>query len=141
MRYLALDLGDRRTGVAVGDDATGLVTPTTVLEVPRGPARDDAVAGVVAEHRPDAIVVGLPLNMDGTEGDRAAISRAFGDALAARLGIRVHFQDERLTSEAANQRLAGSGRTHKQKKAVRDAIAAAEILADFLGAGDVTPGA
>ena len=134
MRYFAIDLGDRRTGVAVGDDATGLVTPAAVLEAPRGPALLDAVAAVIGEHRPDAIVIGLPLNMDGTEGDRAKISRVFGDALAGRTGLPVHYQDERLTSDAADRRLARSGRTHKQKKAVRDAIAAAEILGDFLAA-------
>ena len=132
-RYLAIDLGDRRTGVAVGDDGTCLVTPLSVLEVPRGPALDEAIARVVDEHAPDAIVVGLPLHMDGTEGDRAKISRAFGEGLAARTGVPVHYQDERLTSDAAETRLAQSGRTHKQKKAVRDAIAAAVILADFLG--------
>ena len=133
MRYLALDLGDRRTGIAVGDDATRLVTPTSVLETPRGPALDDAVAAVITEHQPDALVIGLPLNMDGTEGDRAKISRVFGTALGARTGLPIHYQDERLTSDAADQRLARSGRTHKQKKAVRDALAAAVILSDFLG--------
>ena len=132
MRYLAIDLGDRRTGVAVGDDATRLVTPMAVLEAPRGPALDTAIDAAILEHRPDALVIGLPINMDGTEGNRAKITRAFGSALADRTDLPIHYQDERLTSEAANQRLARSGRTHKQKKAVRDAIAAAEILTDFL---------
>ena len=132
MRYLAIDLGDKRTGLAAGDDVTGVVTPLVVLEVPRGDALVEAVSRAAAEHRPDALVLGLPLNMDGTEGDRARLTRVFGTALATRSGLPLHYQDERLTSDAASERLARSGRTHRQKKAIRDALAAAEILRDFL---------
>jgi putative Holliday junction resolvase len=109
-----------------------VVSPLAVLEIPRGDDLVEAIAEHVAEHGPDVLVVGLPLNMDGTEGDRAKICRAFGEQIAARCGLPVHYQDERLTSDAANHALARSGRTHKQKKAVRDALAAVEILRDFL---------
>lgn len=78
------------------------------------------------------LVMGLPLNMDGTEGKRAKIVRSFGDRLALRTGRTVHMQDERLTSAEANWQMAGSGMTHKQKKEKRDALAAAAILRDFL---------
>ena len=115
-RYLAVDLGDKRTGIATGDDATTLVSPLTVLEIPRGDALADA----------------LPLHMDGTEGDRVRVARAFGAALATRIDVAIHYQDERLTSHAADRQMAQSGRTHKQKKAIRDALAAAEILRDYL---------
>jgi putative Holliday junction resolvase len=134
MRYVAVDLGDRRTGLAVGDSTTGIVTPVGVLEVPRGTQLDAAVDTAIEEHDPDAIVVGLPVNMDGTEGDRAKIARVFGAALQERTGRPVEYQDERLTSFSAEQTLARSGRTHKQKKQIRDALAAAEILRDFLEA-------
>jgi putative Holliday junction resolvase len=132
MRYLAIDLGDRRTGLAVGDDDTGLVSPMAVIEIRRGEALIDAVLAQIHEHEPDAIVIGLPLNMDGTEGERARIARAFGESLAQRCTQPIHYQDERLTSFAADERLARSGRTYRQKKELRDALAAAEILRDYL---------
>ncbi|MBT8484726.1 MAG: Holliday junction resolvase RuvX [Phycisphaerales bacterium] len=131
MRYLAVDLGDKRTGLAAGDDVTRMAGPIGVLQIARGPALVEAVAAAVVEHAADAIVLGLPVNMDGTEGDRARIVRAFGAELVAAAGVTVHYQDERLTSFAADQRLARTGRTHKEKKMRRDALAAAEILGDF----------
>ncbi len=135
MRYLAIDLGDKRTGLALGDDTTGIVSPAGVLEVQRGTALLEAIRASMADHEPDAIVIGLPINMDDTEGDRAKLVRAFGAELGAMIDIPIHFQDERLTSVAADAQMARSGRTHKQKKKLRDALAAAEILRDFLDAG------
>ncbi len=132
MRYLAIDLGDKRTGIAVGDDETGIASPVAALPVVPGPALVRTILRVIEEHAPDALVLGLPLNMDGSEGPRARRTRAFGTKLEAVIGRPLFYQDERLTSFAAEQRLAGSGRTHKQKKKARDALAAAEILEDFL---------
>lgn len=134
MRYLAIDLGDKRTGLAAGDDLTGVVSPLVVIEIRRGEALVDALLKEVHEHGPDEIVIGLPLNMDGTEGDAAKGVREFGVELESRSGKPVRYQDERLTSYAADQRMARTGRTHKRKKELRDALAAAEILRDFLGA-------
>jgi putative Holliday junction resolvase len=143
MRYLCLDLGDKRTGVAAGDDETGVAAPVGVLQVPLGDRLLTAVLDAVEAHGPDAIVLGLPLNMDDTEGPRARLVREFGRQLAAHTDRPVHYQDERLTSHAAEGQLAGSGRTHKEKKELRDALAAAEILRDFLRgrAAEATPGA
>jgi putative Holliday junction resolvase len=134
MRYLAIDLGDRRTGLAVGDDVTGVVTPHEVIEQPRGERLLAALLERVEAIGPDAIVLGLPLNMDGTEGPQAAATRAFGHTLAEQTGHPVHYQDERLTSFDADERMARSGRTHRQKKQLRDALAAAAILGDYLEA-------
>lgn len=134
MRYLAVDLGAKRTGLAAGDDVTRLVQPVEVLQVPRGPALMGALAKAVDRHGPDAIVLGIPINMDGTEGAAAKDVRAFAAELAARTGLPVHLQDERLTSFEADARMARSGRTHKQKKELRDALAAAAILEDWLDA-------
>ena len=131
-RYLAVDLGDRRTGTASGDDQTGFVSPGSVLEIPRGPRLVERLAAAATDADADAIVLGLPLNMDGTEGPRAALTRAFAAELAAATGRPVHLQDERLTSAAAEARLARSGRTRQEKKRLRDALAAAELLRDFL---------
>jgi putative Holliday junction resolvase len=138
MRYLAVDLGAKRTGLAAGDDVVGLVQPVEVLMVPRGPALLDALARAVERHGPDALVIGLPLNMDGTEGGATADVRAFGAALAGRVELPVHFHDERLSSFEADQRMARSGRTHREKKELRDALAACAILESWLaerGAG------
>jgi putative Holliday junction resolvase len=138
MRYLAVDLGAKRTGLAAGDDVVGLVQPVEVLSVPRGPALLDALARAVERHGPDALVIGLPLNMDGTEGGATADVRAFGAALAGRVELPVHFHDERLSSFEADQRMARSGRTHREKKELRDALAACAILESWLaerGAG------
>ncbi len=141
MRYLAIDIGDKRTGLAVGDDETRIVSPLDVVEVPTaeraGEAWLDAIARSIAEqfgpHAHAELVVGLPLNMDGTEGPRARIVRALAARLADRTGLVIHFQDERLTSVDADWSMAQSGMTHKQKKQRRDALAAAIILRDFLG--------
>jgi putative holliday junction resolvase len=142
MRYLALDLGDKRTGVAVGDAVTGMTAPVDVLEVPvadgGGEALLRAIDRVVEDHLGPAgrgsgeIVIGLPLNMDGSEGPRARIARAFADRVQERTGRTVHMQDERLTSAAADWAMARSGLTRKQKKERRDALAAAAVLQDFL---------
>ena len=134
-RYLAVDLGDRRTGTATGDDQTGFVAPGAVLEVPRGPRLLERLAAAADEADADAVVLGLPVNMDGTEGPRARLTRAFAGELAGATRRPVHLQDERLTSFAAEGVLAGSGRTRREKKRRRDALAAAELLRDFLEAG------
>lgn len=159
IRYLCLDLGDKRTGVAVGDTVVRLASPVTVLEVPiterNGDALLDAIARVCDEHlgpsypvapgaKPTAssgwgraavtakLIVGLPLNMDGTEGPRSKAARTFAARIEARTGRTVIFRDERLSSAAADWTMAQSGLTHKQKKERRDALAAASILQGLL---------
>ena len=134
MRYLAVDLGAKRTGLAAGDDVVRLVQPVEVVQVPRGPALLDALARAVERHGPDELVVGLPLNMDGTEGAGAKEAREFGALLAARVGLPVRFQDERLSSFEADERMARSGRTHREKRELRDALAACAILESWLAA-------
>ena len=86
----------------------------------------------IDEHGVDALVLGLPLNMDGTNGQRVGITKSFAENLRTATNLPLHFQDERLTSSAAEEQLSGSGKTHKQKKKMRDALAAAEFLNDFL---------
>lgn len=144
MRYLAIDLGDKRTGLAVGDSLTRIVSPLDVIEVPirerEGEALLDALARVIEQQfgrapaaaPTHALVLGLPLNMDESEGPRAKIVRAFGARIAARTGLEVHYHDERLSSAAADWSMARSGMTRGQKKARRDALAAAAILNGFL---------
>lgn len=131
MRYLAIDLGQKRTGLAVGDDVTRLASPVDVIRIAMGEQLIAAILKAIAEHGPDAVVIGLPLNMDGTEGKGAKGVRAFGEILHQKCGLPAYYQDERLTSFAADEQMARSGRTHKQKANLRDALAAAQILRDF----------
>lgn len=132
MRYLCFDLGDKRTGIASGDDETKLVSPAEVIAAPlQSEALMQSLLRMIDLHRPGALVIGLPLNMDGTEGAAAKATRVFAAKLSEKTNLPIHFQDERLTSYAADQRMAQSGRTHKQKKQLRDALAAAEVLRDF----------
>ncbi len=132
MRYLAIDLGDKRTGLAVGHDETGIITPLKVITLQPDQQLIAAILGEIKEQQAEALVLGLPVNMDGTEGPRAKQARNFATSLSSQTDLPIHFQDERLTSFAAEQSLARTGKTHKQKKELRDALAAAEILRDFL---------
>ncbi len=135
MRYLCFDIGDKRTGVASGSDETGIASPVEVIECALagdGSALIAQLLKTIREHEPDAIVIGLPMNMNGTEGPRAKSMRALADQLAHKSGLEVHLFDERLTSAQADWAMANTGMTHAQKKARRDAIAAAAILGGFL---------
>lgn len=134
MRYLAIDIGGRRTGFAVGQADLGMVQPLRVFEHGDETAMLAAVGRMVEEHGPDELVIGLPLNMDDSEGPAAANARRLAGVLGESFGLPVHLQDERLTSFEADARMARSGRTHAGKKRVRDAIAAAALLEDFLAA-------
>lgn len=140
MRYVAVDLGDRRTGLAVGDSQTRVVTPLEVLESPiavrAGEQLLEDLARAIGEqlgpHAPAELVMGLPLNMDGTEGPRAKLVREFAARLSQKTARMVRFQDERLTSAEADWGMARSGMTRGEKKSRRDALAAAAVLRDFL---------
>ena len=131
MRYLAIDLGDKRTGLATGDDETHIATPAGVIEASKPQQRLSMIEQAIKLEMPDALVVGLPLNMDGSEGPAATKSRQLADELAARTGLVVHLADERLTSDAADDALRQSGLTRKARKAHQDAQAAAAILNRF----------
>jgi putative Holliday junction resolvase len=143
MRFLCIDLGDKRTGIAVGDSITRLSAPLEVLETPIAERGGESLLEVLAAtistqlspHSPAEIVFGLPLNMDdGSEGPRAKLVREFAARLAARLHPprEIRFHDERLSSVQADWSMSQSGMTRGQKKARRDALAAAAILSDFL---------
>lgn len=138
MRYLCIDLGDKRTGFACGDDVLFLVQPLLVAEAPSREAQLVTSLKMIEEYGPDRVVLGMPFNMDGSEGPRAKLTREFGDALLQRLPpctrVTLVYQDERLSSFAAEEKLNRTGRTHGEKKALRDALAACAILEDFLRA-------
>lgn len=132
-RTLAVDYGDRRTGLAVCD-ALGI----TVSPLPRIEARDqavlvEAITRLVAAEELDRIVIGLPLNMDGTEGDRAQRTRQFVNALRTALpDTPMALWDERLTSVEANDLLRDLGIHGRARKERLDSAAAAILLRAWL---------
>ncbi|MFN8520886.1 MAG: Holliday junction resolvase RuvX [Chloroflexota bacterium] len=107
---LGVDLGERRIGLAVGDPTTGVARPLST--VGRRDASGDLalLRTIVAEHRIDGLVVGLPLSADGSEGDQALRTRAWAETTAAALGLPLRLQDERHTSVRAEARIGGPGR-------------------------------
>lgn len=131
-RYLGVDLGTKRIGLALSEPG-GIVSPLVVLSA--GPTVEDsarAILEVAGEYDAGAIVVGLPLNMDDTEGPQAKLSRSLAEAIGRLSGLPVHLHDERLTSHAADRLLVQRDLTRKKKKARQDAVAAQVILESFL---------
>ncbi len=133
MRVMAIDYGDARTGVAVSDlTATLCGDAFTIQEW--DPARLAArIAREAREREVGRLVLGLPRNMDGTEGPRAEKSRAFQALLEAETGLPVTLWDERRTSVDAHRILHAGGKRMKAHKKQVDAVAASLILEGFLG--------
>ncbi len=132
MRYLALDLGDKRIGVAISDTLGMIARPLAVIERTSRVADFEAYAALVAEHQVAELVVGLPISMDGTEGRQAAWVRDYSAELAAALDLPLHLWDERLTTEEAVDIMHAQGK--RPSKDWIDAVAAAVILQNFLDA-------
>jgi len=128
---LGFDFGTRRVGVAVGQEVTGTARPLTTLRSPNGAVDWTAISRLIEEWRPDALVVGLPLHMDGTEQEMTRAARRFGNRLRGRYNLPVFTVDERLTSDEAERLLGESGESTEQKEAV-DAVAAQLILQAWL---------
>jgi putative Holliday junction resolvase len=131
MRFLGIDYGTRRIGLATGDEL-GIATPLPALVEPELTARRRALAALVRQRRVDELVLGYPLNMDGSAGYKAKEMEALAIELRAELGLPVHLVDERLTSH-----LAETGMNQKQLREIRakgiiDSRAAAVILQDYL---------
>lgn len=130
MKFLAIDYGSRRTGLAVCDPSQTICSPLAVLDSTR-----DLIAQItefIKTENAEAVVIGLPLNMDDSEGPQAKSVRQFAADLAKSIEIQIHFQDERLTSFAADEKLDMTDLSPAQKKQRRDAVAAADILQTFL---------
>jgi putative Holliday junction resolvase len=130
MRFLCIDLGDKRTGLAICNSEETIASPLAVIKGVKD--LTGHIVTTIKQYAVEAVVLGLPLNMDDSEGDRAAIVRKFSAELASRIEIPIFFQDERLSSFSAGNKLSQTGLTHKKKKNRLDAIAAAEILEEFL---------
>jgi len=133
MGLAALDVGDARIGVAVSDDLGISVRGIGVVRRKGGGTDLAAIARMLAPHGVSRLVIGLPLNMDGTEGRQAIRVRAFGDRLAAHLGgLPVDFWDERLTTFEAESQLRSRGVRASRRRALVDQVAAEVILRSYL---------
>lgn len=132
MRYLGIDVGRARIGLAIADGLLRTARPLQVV-VRRGDVPDlAAIAEVAAEYEVTQAVVGLPLHMDGSEGPSAAFARRFAGKLADALQVPVAFQDERLSTFEAESRMRDRGLSARERRPLVDAEAAAVILQDWL---------
>lgn len=140
-RYLGLDIGNRRIGVAVSDELGLTAQPVLTLERKRrggSISRDDlrSLARLARRFGVAGIVVGHPLHLSGEESPQAVRARAFAAELGALTGLHIHLRDERLTTREAHQALYERGRSRQQHRRVVDQVAATLILQEFLNAGN-----
>ena len=132
MRMAALDVGDARIGVAVSDEL-GLTTRGVGIVERRGGVRDlEAVARLLEPYAPERLIVGLPLNMDGTEGPQAVKTRRFAERVREHTGIPIELWDERLTTVEAEETLRVTGTKRRRERGLVDQVAAAGILRSYL---------
>jgi putative Holliday junction resolvase len=132
MRYLGLDLGRARIGLALADDVLRTARPLSVVQHRSREADLAAIVAVVREWEVATAVVGLPLNMDGTEGPAARFARAFAADLQRAAGVPTELFDERLSTFEAESRLRDQGFSARELRARVDAEAAAVILQGWL---------
>lgn len=132
MKIMAIDYGDARTGIAISD-ATGLLAGyTTVIQSRKAEAVADEIARLAGEHRVEELVLGFPRNMDGTEGPRAELYRAFAARLEEAVGRKPVLWDERRTTVEAHAILHTGGKKMKDHRKSVDAVAASLILEGYL---------
>ncbi len=132
MRVMGVDYGDARTGVAVSDLLCSIVGTTTVIHSRNAEKTASEIARIVKEKEVGEIALGLPRNMDGSEGARAALCRNFGHILEEVTGLPVVFWDERRTTVEAHNILSEHNYHGKKRKNTVDAVAAALILEGYL---------
>ncbi len=132
MRIMAIDYGDAHTGIAISDPTGFLAGFTTTIDAYRPEAVADRVAALAAEHGVEELVLGHPINMDGTRGPRSEKARAMAELLRETTGLPVVLWDERRTTIDAHQILMTGGKNAKKRKKVVDAVAASLILEGYL---------
>lgn len=132
-RYLGVDYGTKRVGLAISD---GLGITARPLEVVKRTEAVSRITAIVAELQVDKIVVGMPTGLGGGEGESAIGARELGDELAEAAGVEVVFFDERFTSRMAEGALLESGMKRRDRRATVDKVAAAIILQSYLDVSD-----
>lgn len=134
MRVLAIDLGSKNIGTAISDELGLTVRPVETIRKAKGERDISRITLLVEDLDAKAVVIGLPLRMDGTVGDAANAAMRFAEKLRARLNVPVFMQDERLTSYEAEQLMNERGFSRSKRRARSDEFAAMIILEDYLAA-------
>lgn len=129
---LAFDFGLRQIGVAIGNRDTGTSQPLTTLKARDGVPDWQVIGRLIDEWQPDCLLVGLPLNMDGSTSELSRLAQKFGRRLAARFQRMVDFEDERLSSFEAKQQLHSLGHRGDYRAEPADSLAAKLILDTWL---------
>lgn len=132
MRALGLDIGEKRIGIA-RTDPSGTIAVPYVVHRRRDPATDvEALAKICAESGVEALVVGLPLNADGTESAQAKLVRSLAEAVASRTGLPLFYVDERWTTKEAERAMREAGQRPSRRKEKVDVLSAVLILQAWL---------
>lgn len=129
---MGFDFGTRSIGIATGQEITGTASPLTSLKANDGIPDWSQIEKILKEWQPDLLIVGLPLNMDGTEQEMTQRARKFGQRLHGRFGFQVEFKDERLTTTDAKARLFERGGYRALGKSKVDAVSAQLILESWM---------
>lgn len=132
MRIMGVDYGDARTGIAMSDLLCSIVGTTTVIHSRNSEKTINEILQLIQKNEITEIVMGLPKNMDGTEGARAELCRQFAVRLEAASGLSVHLWDERRTTVEAHYILSEHNYHGKKRKNTVDAVAASLILEGYL---------
>ena len=132
MRIMAIDYGDAHTGIAISDPTGFLAGFTTVINAYRPEVVAEQIAALAAEHGVEELVLGHPINMDGTRGPRSEKAHAMKTLLEEATSLPVVLWDERRTTIDAHQILMNSGKNAKKRRKVVDAVAATLILEGYL---------
>lgn len=132
MIIMSVDYGDKRTGIAICDKLEMLASPVGVLTEWNSETLADKIVNLAVEKKAETIVIGLPKNMDGSQGFRADACKELGELVKSRTQIPVEFWDERLTTVSAHRILSENNVRGKKRKAVVDSVAAEIILQDYI---------
>lgn len=132
MKIMSVDFGDARTGLAMCDKTEFLASPIGVVHEKRFEHAVEKVAAAAIENKTEAVIVGLPLNMNGSEGPRAELCRTFAAELSEKISVPVRMWDERQTTVSAAGYLNQTDTRGKKRKEVIDAVAAVIILDSYL---------
>ena len=131
-RFLGLDLGTKTIGLALCDTAGTIASPLSTIKRTKFTADAEALLDIIQEHEVGGLVLGLPMNMDGSEGPRCQSTRQFAKNLSAKTDVPITFWDERLSTSAVTRTLIEADMSRKRRSEVVDKMAAAYILQGFL---------
>jgi putative Holliday junction resolvase len=132
MRYMALDVGDKRIGVAISDELGSTSLPHSVIERTGDAEALKKITDIINQYKIDVLIVGNPINLDGTAGARSKKTEQFYNYIKKRINIKSLMFDERLTTLAAQRILLDADVSRKKRKEVIDKLAAQQILYSYI---------